>query len=95
MSQFLFITEIPPNQSAASAPGYTHKWIQFENGASSILKPLRAYTRHQRNAWLLPAENAWPYLLDMSNLAVKSDLSYSILLIAGEVTPMTTPFKLP
>lgn len=86
MNQFLFVVEIPPNETVSSAPGYQHKWIQFEDGANSIPKPRKAYTRRQRNVWLIPEQGAWPYLSAMSNLALKLDLSYSVSLISGDVT---------
>lgn len=95
MPQFLFVVEIPPNEAVSSALGYAHKWTQFENGANNILKPLKTYTHCQKNVWLIPVENAWPYLLGMSNLAEKSDLAYSVSLISGEVSHLTPSTKHP
>lgn len=87
--QFLFIAEIPPSRSLSSAPGYPYEWTQFERAASTTLKPLKACTRLQQNAWLLPAENAWPYLKELSSTAETNNLAYSISLVVGDVVLIT------
>lgn len=95
MPQFLFVVEVPPSKAMSSPPGYPHEWTQFENEANTILKPVKACTRHQKNVWLLPAENALPVLLALSSTAEKHSLAYSALLISGEVTPLTPTTKHP
>lgn len=89
MSQFLFIIEIPPNESISTEPMYCVAWRKFESGLDNILKPLKSVVRLQKNAFLLPSENTWPYMLDIANLAVSLNLPYSVSLISGDITHLT------
>lgn len=85
MTQFLFVVEVPPGPAMSSSAGYSKEWTQFENEANTILKPVKACTRLQKNAWLLPAENLWPVLMSMSAAAENHHLSFSVLLVEGAV----------
>ena len=93
MPQFLFVVEVPPGPAMSTSAGYSRDWSQFENETNTILKTVKTYTRLQLNAWLLPAENLLPVLVSMSVAAEKHHLSYSALLVSGEVTPLTLPKK--
>lgn len=81
MSQFLFVVEAPPNRAQMSPVGYPHEWQLFEREASTILKPLKACTRLQPNAWLLPAENTLPVLVALGEAAGRHSLSYSCVMV--------------
>lgn len=85
MQQFLFVVEVPPGPAMSSQSAYSAEWTRFENEANTILKPVKACTRLQKNAWLLPAENLWPVLMNMSKAAENNHLSCSVLLIEGAV----------
>ena len=89
MQQFLFVVEVPPMRGMNTAPHYPPEWSQFEDEANTILTPVKACTRLQINAWLLPAENLLPVLMRISAAAEKHSLSYSTLLLSGEVTHLT------
>ena len=94
MQQFLFVVEVPPMQGISTASHYPPEWSRFEHEANTILTPVKACTRLQPNAWLLPVENLLPVLIRISAAAEKYHLSYSALLISGEVTHLT-PIKKP
>ena len=94
MQQFLFIVEVPPGPAMSSQAVHASEWTRFENDASTILGPVKACTRLQLNAWMLPAENLLPVLIRISAAADKHHLSYSAILISGEVTNLT-PLKKP
>ena len=81
MPQILFSVEVPPSKAQSSSPGYPHEWTQFENAASTMLKPVKSATRLQEHSWLLPAENTLPVLLELGALAHRHGLSYSSILI--------------
>lgn len=83
MNQFLFVVEVPPVPEGSAGITVAPEWTNFYNAASTILKPVKACTRHQKNVWLLPAENAWPALMELSSTAVEHNLSYSVLLVEG------------
>ena len=83
MPQFLFVVEVPPSPAMSSQPAHAREWTQFENETNTILKTVKACTRLQLNAWLLPAENLLPVLVSMSAAAEKNHLAYSALLIEG------------
>lgn len=93
MQQILFIAEIPEVPENSVGTTVSPRWLTFEDGVNTLLKQNRACKRHQKNAWLLPVECAWPSLIDMSNLATKSDFAYSVLLISGDVIDMTATTK--
>lgn len=81
MSHFLFAVEIPPGPAMSTSPSFANNWTQFENEANKILQPAKAYTRHQKNVFLLPVENGLPVLLALSSTAEKHNLAYSALLV--------------
>ena len=81
MQQFLFVVEVPPMQGISTARHYPPEWTHFENEANTILKPVKACTRLQSNAWLLPVENLLPVLIRISAAADRHHLSYSSVLI--------------
>jgi len=93
MPQFLFVVEVPPMKGISTAPHYPTAWTEFEDEANTILKPVKACTRLQLNVWLIPAENTLPFLVSMSAACTARGLSYSALLLSGDVTPMTPTAK--
>jgi hypothetical protein len=88
MSQILFAVEIPPIPEGMIGATVAPSWSKFASAASTILKPLKTCKQLLPNVWLLPAENALPFLLDLSSKAENCTLPYVALLI-DDVTELT------
>ena len=81
MPQFLFIVEIPPLQEGSHGVYVSPEFSRFANEVGARTKSVAACKQLQTNAWLLPAENTLPLLMEVAALAAKTFLSYSALLI--------------
>lgn len=93
MAQFLFVVEVPANKAQSPPAGYPYEWTKFADEASNIPMLAKTCVRHQQNAWLIPVENGMPLLLALSNLAVKHELAYSVLLLTTDGIQMTATAK--
>ena len=89
MPHFLFVVEVPPvpenSHGLYMSPGFS----KFASEAAPKIKSVKGTIQLQTNVWLFPADNALPLLVELSALASSCSLSYSALLISGDVTPMT------
>jgi hypothetical protein len=87
MPQFLFVVEIPPTPEGCVGCKEAPAWSKFSDAANTKTKIARSAKKLQSNAWLLPAENNLPLLMELAALAAKGASSYSAVLIPdGEVT---------
>lgn len=91
MQQFLFIAEIPPSDAMSTGSTYSSGWRSFAQESSSSTKSTKGVTRIREGSWLLAADGAWSILHSLASAADRWKIPYSVLLIEGEVTPVTKP----
>ena len=93
MPQILFVVEVPPNKAMTMTGEYPPAWSKFAGEARTILKSHKGSSTLQLNAWLLPADHAWPALERLTACATTLHLSYSVVLIPDGVIALTPPVK--
>jgi hypothetical protein len=95
MPKILFSVDIPPvPNNISGGDGYAPNWTQFSMAAEPLLQAVKGLVLLQQNVWLMPAENGLPLVSLLINLAKRSELSYSSVLVpdgdvvlALDVTP--------